>query len=562
MARMIDKVGVVGLGQMGAGIAEVFARSGLAVVGLEPEADALERGRAHLTRSTERAVQRGRLSAEDQRAMLGRVTFSRSVEDLKDCDLVIEAVPELLDLKQTIFGDLDRVCAATTILATNTSSLSVTEIARATERPSRVVGMHFFNPAPVMKLVEVVRTVRTEPAVVDEVVELAGRLGKTVVSVTDRAGFVANALLLGYLNHSVTLLESGAVGQDDLEAAMRLGAGLPMGPLALIDLIGIDTVVEILDTIQHETGSRRYVAAPTLRRMAAAGLLGRKSGRGFADYGVVGPGAGEGDPADRGIDPAKPPVVGLLGFGAELAELAGVCRSAGLEVVVVDVSAGIGSTLPPDLHQAMRRCDILIDVASVALEPAVDLTTRRNSLRLLDSVGADRAILATTSSTVSLNDCAAATQRQGRVVGLRVRASAAGRAVEVARSTETAAEALAVARATASRLGTVVEVDDRAGGVIDALVMPYLNDALRMVGEGYATADDVDAAMTLGCGYPLGPIARLDELGLDTACGVLGAMHAESGEPSIAPVPLLVRLVQAGRLGTSAGRGVREPKAS
>ena len=210
MAREFSSVGVVGLGTMGAGIVEVFARNGIDVVAVEVAEAALERGRATLTGSTDRAVAKGKLAEADRDALLGRVTFAVGLDALHDVDLVIEAVPEHLDLKQRIFAELDRVCQPEAILATNTSSLSVTEISVATSRPNQVIGMHFFNPAPVMKLVEVVRTVVTAPEVVADVEALCARLGKIDVTISDRAGFIANALLFGYLNHAVAHVRGAA----------------------------------------------------------------------------------------------------------------------------------------------------------------------------------------------------------------------------------------------------------------------------------------------------------------------------------------------------------------
>ncbi|MGZ4595011.1 MAG: 3-hydroxyacyl-CoA dehydrogenase family protein, partial [Actinomycetes bacterium] len=258
MSRVFRTVGVIGLGTMGAGIVEVFAREGLQVVGVEPSEEALQRGRGHLQHSTDRAVKRGKLSQDDQSALMDRVTFTTSMEDLADADLVIEAVPERLDLKQEVFATLDKICKPEAILATNTSSLSVTEISVSTSRPSKVLGMHFFNPAPVLKLVEVVRTVVTEPEVVEDITSLAGLLGKVPVVIGDKAGFIANALLFGYLNHAVSMYESRYASREDIDAAMRLGCGYPMGPLALLDLIGLDTAYEILDTMYRQSRDRLH----------------------------------------------------------------------------------------------------------------------------------------------------------------------------------------------------------------------------------------------------------------------------------------------------------------
>jgi 3-hydroxybutyryl-CoA dehydrogenase len=241
MAPEFSTVGVVGLGTMGAGIAEVFARTGLVVVAVERDQDALDRGRSQLEDSTERAVRRGKLTAAEQTRLLDAITFSTDLNTLEPCELVVEAIPEHLDLKRDLFARLDKIVAPDAVLATNTSSLSVTEISVATERPRRVVGMHFFNPAPIQDFVEVVRTVVTEPAVVEEVKALARRLGKAPVECADRAGFIANTLLFGYLNHAAAMYEARYATREDIDDAMRLGCGYPMGPLALLDLIGLDT---------------------------------------------------------------------------------------------------------------------------------------------------------------------------------------------------------------------------------------------------------------------------------------------------------------------------------
>ena len=251
MAREFTTVGVIGLGTMGAGIAEVFARNGVSVVAVEVDAGALERGKGIVAKSTARAVGRGKLSPEDAEVLHGRISYATDLAELAPCQLVVEAVPEHLDLKKKIFASLDLVVGDDAILATNTSSLSVTEIAVATKKPSRVLGMHFFNPATVMQFVEVIRTVVTSDDVFNDVKALAERLDKKPVVVGDKAGFIANALLFGYLNHAVSMYEQKYATREDLDAAMRFGCGLPMGPLALMDLIGLDTAYEILDTMYH-----------------------------------------------------------------------------------------------------------------------------------------------------------------------------------------------------------------------------------------------------------------------------------------------------------------------
>ncbi|MFL6121712.1 3-hydroxyacyl-CoA dehydrogenase family protein, partial [Actinophytocola sp.] len=275
MAREIHSVGVVGLGTMGAGIAEVVARTGRSVVGVEVDDLCVARGREHIEHSTERAVAGGKLDAGERAALLGRIRYTTDLRDLTDVDLVVEAIPESLELKASVFTELEQVCRPEVILASNTSSLSVTEIGVHTGRPGKVVGLHFFNPAPVLKLVEIVRTVVTEPDVVADVEEFARSLGKEPVVIGDRAGFIANALLFGYLNHAVSMYESRYATREDLDAAMRYGCGYPMGPLALLDLIGLDTAYEILDTMYKQGRDRLHAPTPIIKQMVTAGLKGR-----------------------------------------------------------------------------------------------------------------------------------------------------------------------------------------------------------------------------------------------------------------------------------------------
>ena len=482
----IREVAVVGLGTMGAGIAEVFARAGLRVVALEADEAALSRGLSILDGSLDRAARRGRLTGEERDEVRGRVTPAGGFDEASGADLAIEVVPEQLEIKHRVLAELDRVCRPDTILATNTSSLSVTAIAAPTRYPGRVVGMHFFNPAPVMRLVEVVGTVLADDGVQAAAADLARRLGKTPVQAGDRAGFVANALLLPYLNHAVTLLETGFASRPDIDAAATAGLGLPMGPLALLDLIGLDTSLSIMEVLREEFGGPRYTPAPLLRRLVAAGRTGRKSGHGLYEY-------ADGQPVRPVNIPnkmaASPATITLVGSGADLeGELGAAAAAAGISIT-------------PDPGQPS-------DLVIVAATP-------------------DESVLA----------AALATGRPRDTVGLYTEG---GPLTELVITALTSPEAAATAEALAGQLGlSVVLAPDRPGFLAGTLLYPHLADAVRMVQDGYASAADVDTAMTLGCGYPKGPLELLDEAGPRRALAVLSAMYDAYGDPAFAPPPLL-----------------------
>ena len=284
---MIKTVGVLGAGLMGSGIAEVAAKAGYKTIVREVSEELSRKGRARIEASLARAVEKGKLDGADRDAAKARLSETTRLEDLADCDIVIEAIVENLDTKNETFGALDRVCKPETIFCSNTSSLTITEMSAATTRPDRFAGLHFFNPVPVMKLVEVVRTIATSKETEDAVFAFAKSLGKEPIRANDNSGFVVNRLLVPYLLDAVRAVEEGVGTKEDIDRGMELGCGHPMGPLRLLDFVGLDTTYFIAEIMFNEYREKRFAPPPLLKRMVLAGRLGKKSGRGFYDYGAA-----------------------------------------------------------------------------------------------------------------------------------------------------------------------------------------------------------------------------------------------------------------------------------
>ncbi len=581
----IRHVGVVGAGTMGAGIAQIVAGNGLPVSFVEVDAEAVDRGLERIRGDLDRNVRRERMSAEEADTILSRITGSEDWSVLADADLVIEAVPEELALKQAAFEQVDAVVRRDTIIATNTSSLPVMDIAVHASRPNRVLGFHFFNPAPVMKLIELVRTVVTDEAVVDTARRFAEFIGKSPVVVGDRRGFIANQLLFPYLNQAVALVESGYATKEDVDAAMKLGAGLPMGPIALVDLVGLDTMVGIMDAVHSQFDDPRFAPRPILKQLVAAGYRGRKSGQGFYTY--QNPGSSrfaESETERPSADPALIAdwtTVGVVGTGTMATGIAEVCARAGYDVVVrgrsttkaeavrdavgrstqrmvdkdrltaADREAMLARIRPTESFDDLADCHVVVEAV------AEDLEVKREVFADLARVLSDDAVISTTTSSLPVVECAMVTDRPGKVVGLHFfNPAAIMQLVEIVPTVRTDDEVVERSRAFVDRLGKVgVLAGDRAGFIVNALLFPYLNDAITMLDSHYATAEEIDTAMKLGCAYPMGPFELLDIVGLDVSLAIIDRLHAEFHEPSFEAAPLLRHMVSAGFSGRKAGRG-------
>ncbi len=584
----IRSVAVIGMGTMGTGIAEVIARHGFSVRAIDVDDPAVDQARHRIEESTQRAVNKEKMSADERQDLLQRITFTTNIHDCVATDLVIEAVPEDLQLKREILGQLDGLLSDQAIWCTNTSSLSVTQISTAVRQPSRVVGLHFFNPAPVQDFVELVRTVVTDDAVVAQVRDFAEQIGKTAVICEDKAGFIANSLLFGYLNHAAAMYEQKYATREDIDSAMRLGCGLPMGPLALLDLIGLDTAYQILDTMYREGRDRLHAPSPILKHLVTAGLKGRKSGRGFYTYAAPGSPEVVADAlspraAASGAEARPVMSVGVVGSGTMATGIVEVFAKAGFDVTFVARSAekvdAVHSTIARSLEKALQRGKIsqdevyatrsriagtmqLEELASVdlvveAIAEAIDIKTAL--FENLDEICKPGAVLATTTSSLPVVDLAAVTSRPGDVVGLHFfNPVPVMKLVEIVDTVATTPDVIATAAEVVAAIGKVgVRCGDRAGFIVNALLFPYLNDAIKMAEGNYATTEDIDTAMKLGCGYPMGPFELLDVVGLDVSLAIQQTLYREFREPGFAPAPWLEHLVTAGYTGRKAGRGFR-----
>ena len=583
------KIGVVGLGTMGSGIVEVIARSGYSVIGVDLGEKGTSYADLRIANSIGRGVAGSKITESQGQAILSRIELTTDLAELASCQLVIEAITEDLQAKSELFAGLDSILGPDAIMATNTSALSVTEISVVTSRPSRVIGLHFFNPAMVQKFIEIVGTVTTDQEVIDACMEFARALGKEPVLVTDRAGFIANSLLFGYLNQAIAMYEQKYASREDIDDSMRFGCGLPMGPLALLDLIGLDTSLQILDTMYRESRDRLHAPSALLKQLVAAGRTGRKSGQGFYSYtepnvptvvtDSLTPVTSESS-LDSGITR-----VAVIGSGTMATGIVSVLAAGGVLVTALTRSEQRSSQLCQSLEKSwsklvekgrisseqkneylarVQTCesaqdlvgqvDLVIEAIAEELGPKCEIFSQ------LDGLLSEDVIFATTTSSLSVIEIASSTARMERFIGIHFfNPAPVMPLVEIVSTVATHSEVVARCTNLMRQLGKrPVQCSDRAGFIVNALLFPYLNNAIAMASANYASIEDIDTAMKLGCGYPMGPFELLDVVGLDVSLAIMNTLYREFREPGFAPQAQLEHLVTAGFVGRKVGRGFRK----
>ncbi|ADI04498.1 3-hydroxybutyryl-CoA dehydrogenase [Streptomyces bingchenggensis BCW-1] len=570
MAQRFSKVAVIGIGTVGATLTGLLARHGLPVVAVEADETERERGR-------ERVAATG---ADE--AVLGHVRFTTRIEDAAGADLVVEAVPERLETKIEVIDRASIVCGRDAVYATTTTGHAVTELASSLSwLMTHTVGLHLF-PTPAATALEVVCTPITDAAVREDVVALVRSLELQPVLVHDRPGFIGGALTMAYLNSAVAMYEQRYASREDIDTAMTLGCGLPAGPLAQLDTIGLDVAHASLQALYERTGDRDYAPAPLLSHYVAAGLLGRKAGRGFYDYTVGSPAPAA---AEHPAHPSRPVCsIGVVGSGTMGAGIAEVCARAGYPTLLVarsevrakeallaversltravsrgklssgELEATMVRLTAASQYEALEGCDLVIEAV------VEDLPVKRALFTKLGALTRPDTVLATSTSSLPIIECATATGRPENVVGMHFfNPAPVMKLVEVVRTALTSDGTVGTAYATATALGKrPVGCSDRTGFIVNALLFPYLNRAIELVQRHAIAPDDIDAVMAGGHGYPMGPLRLLDVIGLDVSLQIQRTLHETFLDPSLAPAQYLEHLVRAGYLGRKTGRGLRD----
>lgn len=551
MTSEITRLGIVGAGTMGAGIAQLAAGAGCEVVLCDVSAEVVERGISRVRAGFERGVERGRMTGEARDAALGRVRAATALGELRDAQLVIEAVSEDLTLKRQIFAELARVCGPEAILASNTSSLSITAIANGVERPERVAGMHFFNPAPVMALVEVIGGALTSAETLDTITALAERLGKTPVRAQDTPGFIVNRVARPFTGEALRIVSEGIATVPQVDRIVR-AAGFRMGPFELLDLVGIDVNFAVHQEVYEQTFHEpRYRPQRLQAQMVAAGLLGQKSGRGFYRYADGQRVAAEDHDLYSDIGPlSRVATVLIAGHGPVADDLALALQGAGQEVVTYSTEEST-TLMNAGIPRARRLRDVLL-TTTLAIEavPGPRELKRAYWYELDDSLPPLIPILALAlgQGTTELGSWASHPER---VAGIGFAGPfATAPIVELGKGLRTSESALRRSIAFLRRMGKeVTVVGDPPGQVLTRLLSCLINEAAFALEEGIASAADIDTAMRLGLNYPAGPIEWSSRLGLETVVTTLDGLHAYYGEDRYRVAPRLRRALHAGRAG-------------
>ena len=586
----VKRVGVVGLGTMGSNIAIVCARGGKETTVFEADAAAMEAGMGRVRAFLDAGVEKGKTSPEERDAMLGRIRQAESLTGLEDCDLVIEAITEDREEKNKLLGSLNAVLGGDAIIASNTSTLSISHMGAASGRPSKTIGAHFCLPAALNRLVEVVPGLLTSDETTNATTAFLEEVGQTPVTVKDAPGFVLNYFLVAFQNDCIRLIESGYTNPADLDAGVRLGLGYRMGPMRLLDIEGLDIHRTVSLSMYEQLKDPRYIPPPLVDRMIDAGHLGAKTGKGFYTYksaGVFGVAEPEEDAAHaRDLSEGQPIAdavkkVGVVGLGAMGSGIAQVCITAGLEVTGVEVNADAleaGLTrIRRNLGGAVKRgkmdetqkeetlarlggstdlaaladCDLIIEVIVENLDAKLELFEK------LGAIAKEGATIASNTSCLSVTAMAAKTKAPERVLGLHFfNPPYAMRLVEVVEAIQTVPEITEFGVAFCRRIGkTPIPVKDRPGFLVNRLLVPYLNHAAHAFDEGLADRESMDKAISMGLGHPMGPLTLIDLVGVDVQTFVADSMADELGEARFYAPPILRRMTSAQWLGRKTGKG-------
>jgi 3-hydroxybutyryl-CoA dehydrogenase len=544
------KLGVVGGGTMGGGIAQVAAQQGMDVVLLDVRQDLLDASVGRIKGFLQRNVERGRMSQDESNAAVGRIVTTTDFSGFADVDCVIEAALEEISAKSEIFRQLDANCPADAILASNTSSLSITEIAASTTRPQRVVGMHFFNPVPLMALVEIVQGHSTSAETMDRAIQVARLLGKTPVRAADTTGFVVNRIVRPFYNEAVRILGDGVASYAEIDHVMK-GVGFRMGPFELMDLIGNDVNFAVTTSIFNQLyGEPKLRPSFRQQRIVQSGNLGQKTKRGWYAY----DGSGDGPKAatEVAVEPLHVPVAVVADsqVGVELADA--LAESTPQVKLYLSHLTDVPAAEPhvASLAEALAGAGLIVDATC-------DPDHKRELIREIISEGATHVPLVSCCLSVSATEIASWHLDPGVVCGFGFLPPLAdAKVLEIAPGLETREEARRAAYGLAGALGRdAVHVNDGAGLIAARIVSLIANEAAFALMEGIATADDIDAAVRLGANYPHGPLEWADLMGVDVVYAIIRGMYAEYGEDRYRPAPTLRRMVLAGWTGRAAGRG-------